>query len=213
MRCTHIYMKGLFGMEFEYHENEMIDDNTDTNVDTHEYRVDNTLVNFCCTIDLPPNFEVVEDVTVPHRFLYTTDCLDIVIEAEEICYDTKCGPLKGTCNNARLIGCIPYLANIAVTSECGGAITGPLCNTTTDGSNIGYICCKGNICVNQIIGSSTEKINVPAVLNCDLVKLINFGVTGAQTIGICDQKIECAQRTVVGTIQLPTVTVSHTPCP
>lgn len=201
-------MKGLFVMDLEYHENEIIDDNVDT--DTREYRVDK-FVNFCCTIDLPPGFEVVD--SVQHRFLYTTDCLDIIIEDEPICCNTKCGPVNGVCHNARIIGCIPYVANIAVTSECGGAITGVVCdNATTDGSNIGYICCKGSICVNVLIASSTEKINIPNNLDCNLVKLINFGVSGSQTINFCNHQITCQQRTVVGTIKLPDITVSHTPC-
>ncbi|OAK09344.1 hypothetical protein A6279_23920 [Bacillus wiedmannii] len=137
-----------------------------------------------------------------------------MIEDEEICCDTKCGPVKGVCQNARIIGCIPYLANIAVTSECGGAITGTVCNhTATDNSHIAYICSKGSICVNEIIASSTEKINVPKNLDCNLVKLINFGVSGSQTINFCNRLVTCDQRTVVGTIQLPNIIVGHTLCP
>ena len=194
-------------MDLEYKEHEIMDDNTDT----REFRVIK-FVNFCCTIDLPPGFEI--ENSVEPRFLYTTDCLDIVIEAEEICHDTECGPLKGICNNARIIGCIPYVANIAVTSECGGAITGMACgNAHTDESHVGYICCKGSICVNEIIASSTEKIDIPKNLDCKLVELVNFGISGSQTINFCNQSINCNQRTVVGTIQLPDISVSHTKCP
>ncbi|MFJ6273667.1 hypothetical protein [Bacillus thuringiensis] len=201
-------MKGLFVMDFEYHENEIMDDNADTA--DREYRIEK-FVDFCCTIDVPPEFQVLDNAQ--HRFLYTTNCLDIIIEDTPICCDTKCGPVNGVCHNARIIGCIPYVANIAVTSECGGAITGMACdNADTDDSHIGYICCKGSICVNELIASSTQTINIPKNLDCSLVKLINFGVSGPQTINFCNRSIKCQQRTVVGTIKLPDIPVNHKQC-
>ncbi|MRS27135.1 hypothetical protein [Bacillus sp. RIT694] len=148
------------------------------------------------------------------RFIYSTECLSTNIVSQQICCDTTCGPVFGTCYIAKITGCIPYLISIAVRSQCGGEVnlTADGCNVTTNGDQLGYICCKGSVCVDEIIGQSTQIPTVP-VLDCNSVILDTFNIVPGTGVPVCDKTIQCSSLVAGGTIVLPTATANNIPCP
>ncbi|HDR4532624.1 MULTISPECIES: hypothetical protein [Bacillus cereus group] len=169
-------------------------------------------VAFCCTIDLPPGFEPALDKDKA-RFLYTTDCLYTSIEEQQICCESECGPVYGTCFIAKIMGCIPYVVSIPVIAPCGGAVLPTLPCTTDDKSKLGFICCKGNVCIEQEIGKSTTRPNLPK-LTCDNVTLTEFNTKKVSDImPLCTVSAECGSIRAAGIIQLPTAVVSNVHCP
>lgn len=212
-------------MKFEYNERNVLIPKYDTydteyeegkaganiNIDLADQR-QAPHVKFCCTIDLPPHF----DIAPEHRprFIYNTDCLSTNVISQQICCETNCGPVLGTCFIAKITGCIPYLISIAVRTGCGGEVNLDLgqCNVKTNDDKIGYICCKGSICVDEVIGQSTQTLNLPK-LGCDNVFLKTFNIVPGTDVTVCNEKLDCTSLVAGGTIELPLANPITTPCP
>ncbi|WP_337051078.1 hypothetical protein [Priestia megaterium] len=173
----------------------------------------NPLVTFCCTIELPTGFNLAEG---NEKFVYNTECLTPVLNSAQICCQTDCGPVYGTCFTVQITGSIPYIVSLPITSDCGGDVMKDSVNQdckVSIQSNAGYICCKGNICVNASIGTSTSQPQLP-VLNCDTVKLIEFKtIIENDVMSLCDKQIPCRQVKVLGTIELPSAVIENKECP
>lgn len=173
----------------------------------------NPLVTFCCTIELPPGFTLAQG---NDKFVYNTTCLTAVLNSEQICCQTNCGPVYGTCYTVQITGSIPYIVSVPVTSACGGeVIKGSLnedCEVRIE-PGVGYICCEGNICVNASVGTSTSQPQLP-VLDCNTVKLVQFKtIIENEVMNLCNQQIPCRQVKVLGTIELPSAIIENKECP
>ncbi|KUP32834.1 hypothetical protein AU387_10980 [Bacillus halotolerans] len=176
-----------------------------------ECTVTDKLVKFCCTIDIPKCFEFKKNE--PIKFFYDPTCLKPVIQSQLECIPSKCGPVWANCYCAQIIGCIPYLVNVPVAvKECGvDVVTNEAnCNVTQIKNNkIGYICCKGDLCVDETLGKSTTPPTIPN-LNCDSVKLIELGYNDTP-VTVCNNN--CRTLIVSGTLQLPDAIINKQECP
>lgn len=202
----------------EYEENELDLRTCDIKFPPGTYPSDSKKpITFCCNINVPNNFKIDWKNT---RFVYDINCLNIFVKQQIICCDTNCGPVNIPVFTVVVAGCIPYLLSMDVCAPCGGLIISDGdCNVHTDTKREASICCKGSICVDQIIDCSTTLPTLP-VLTCDNVKLIKFGQIenpNGQIKGIdgkdCDIDIKCQDITIVGEMAINIPKTSYPPCP
>ncbi|MDF4197769.1 hypothetical protein [Bacillus subtilis] len=187
------------------------DATTDLNLRQEPCNVTPSLtVDFCCNIDLPNGFKLADQIANPPRLLYSVECLSSSVTAVNACEELKCGPVFYTCYCQKITGCIPYVVSVAIESKCGGEVTSDAnCNVQNIKTNVGYICCKGNTCVDVTTGQSTTNPN-PINLDCNNVKLTRFKAQ-METHNICN--ISCDHIVVVGTFSLPPGNTPVVKCP
>ncbi|MGA3853995.1 hypothetical protein [Bacillus pumilus] len=170
------------------------------------------LVKFCCTIDIPRCF--VFKKNAPIKFFYDPTCLKPVIQSKLECIPSECGPVWANCYCAQIIGCMPYLVNVPVeVNECGVDIVtseddaGIKCKESNN--KIGYICCKGDLCVDETLGKSTTPPSIPK-LDCSNVELIELGYNDTP-VNVCNNN--CRTLIVSGTLRLPDAKINNQYCP
>lgn len=214
-------LKGVFVMiDLKYGEGNVlipknITDSTDVNpVFSNEDRQcteTDKQVKFCCTIDIPKCFEFKKNA--PIKFFYDPTCLKPVIQSNLECFHTECGPVWAYCYCAQIIGCIPYLVNVPVVAkECGVDVVIKEDNCiveTKENDKIGYICCKGDLCVDETLGKYTTPPSIPE-LDCRNVDLIELGHKDT-TVNVCNNN--CVTLIVSGTLQLPKAVINKQDCP
>ncbi|MGZ9644659.1 hypothetical protein [Bacillus cereus] len=168
-------------------------------------------LEFCCSIDIPENFK--PDLN-SINFIYNLNCLQTITELCKICVDTTCGPVYADIYKTKVIGCIPYIISIKISGQCGGKLDYDSTNCTAtikDPDNKeAYLCCKGNICVDQIIQCTTEYPQ-PITLNCKNVELTQFQA-GNAAVNICDNPIACTPYIFTGILEIKIPPQKIQPC-
>ncbi|PFV86972.1 hypothetical protein COL21_29895 [Bacillus thuringiensis] len=170
-------------------------------------------IQFCCNLNIPNGATVNWDTL---RFIYDLTCLNSIVTPNQLCCDSACGPVKFTVFTVKVVGCIPYYVSVDVSfpNACGGTIKiDPACNVTVTPNSTVAICCRGNICVDNVIGCSTEQPTIPKLTCNDVIltslgKIQNTGTVIDSNGQPCSISNVCNDVSIVGTIninaQIPT---------
>ncbi|WP_127836473.1 hypothetical protein [Clostridium prolinivorans] len=122
--------------------------------------VDPVIGTYCCVVNVPNGFNIpvtsAEDPTVPaenQNLIFRTSELSCCVNPiTVVCSAEDCpsGTFEVSAFEARLVGCIPFIANVfpitGVEEPNGNSTTCELTPSTT------RICCSGNFCINRRIG-------------------------------------------------------------
>ncbi|MGX5576588.1 ABC transporter permease [Bacillus toyonensis] len=137
----------------------------------------NTKLPFCCTVNVPHGFQYVPQSTP--KIAYHVDCLSVVKEScRKTIHVEDCGPVEVTLNLLKVVGCIPYIVNATVESECGKD-----CEHDPYGKHHRIsVCCSGNICVENVLKCSIECLP-HYTIDCHNVVVSDLKVTPIQEHG------------------------------
>ena len=107
------------------------------------------LGDFCCTINIPCNFEVLKSGSyVYRRISYDLSCLTTKVEPH--CVALPLGIDYVIRYDVKVVGCIPFIINVGIDSS-------DLCTEGDTSTLNDALCCCGCICVDETICTTSNE--------------------------------------------------------
>lgn len=171
-------------------------------------------VPFCCTVDIPNQFNLVNISDPTINFVSCLSC----VTGQPCNFQIplgNCDPITVSVFPIKATGCIQFIIHATAQFDNTCTVTG-FGNTCPSKNGKADICCQGSVCIDQIINFTSNSTPQSNPIPCDVIQvcfnspeIINC-VTGVQTSG---KSIRFSGRFILPTTCPPPTTCVPTTCP